>query len=66
MNGHSFSNGRATGRLTPMEPLARAPLPLLILGLTLALLAVLGFQGWLAHGADMVLVLGQSGLSWCL
>ncbi|WP_198931522.1 hypothetical protein [Rhizobium rhizosphaerae] len=49
-----------------MSAVPRATLPAVLLGLILALVAMLGFQGWLAHAADMVLVLGQSGLSWCL
>ncbi|WP_170854938.1 hypothetical protein [Xaviernesmea oryzae] len=48
-----------------MRALTRLPAPALILGFGLALIALAGFRGWLAHGADMMLVFGQSGLSWC-
>lgn len=42
-------------------------LPLiLLLGAFVALVLALGFAGWLLHTADLMLYLGEAGLSWCL
>lgn len=40
----------------------------LILGAALlaGLMAALGMAGWMRHASDLMLSLGQAGLSWCL
>ncbi|MDK1387002.1 hypothetical protein QN219_09560 [Sinorhizobium sp. 7-81] len=42
-----------------------SPLVLAFVAGAFALVAVLAFQGWIAHGADIFLSLAQAGLSWC-
>lgn len=42
-----------------------SPLILALVTGALALVLLLTFQGWMAHGADIFLSLAQSGLSWC-
>ncbi len=42
-------------------------LPILLLaGASMALLLALGLAGWIRHAADLMLSLGEAGLSWCL
>ncbi|WEX76325.1 hypothetical protein PYH37_004623 [Sinorhizobium numidicum] len=41
------------------------PLGLALLASVLALVFLLAFQGWVAHGADIFLSFAQAGLSWC-
>lgn len=42
-----------------------SPLLLALAASVLALVFLLAFQGWVAHGADIFLSLAQAGLSWC-
>lgn len=42
-----------------------SPLVLAVLAGAFALVALLAFQGWIAHGADIFLSLAQAGISWC-
>ncbi|WP_139812550.1 hypothetical protein [Ensifer aridi] len=42
-----------------------SPLVLALVTGALALVFLLTFQGWIAHGADIFLSLAQTGLSWC-
>jgi len=42
-----------------------SPLLLALGASVLALVFLLAFQGWIAHGADIFLSLAQAGLSWC-
>ena len=42
-----------------------SPLILALVTGALALVLLLTFQGWMAHGTDIFLSLAQSGLSWC-
>ncbi|MBP1873796.1 hypothetical protein LPJGGPFB_02975 [Ensifer adhaerens] len=49
------------------KPQRSIRLPLLAaVAMTLAVVSVLAFRGWMANGADMFLALAQSGLAWCL
>jgi hypothetical protein len=38
----------------------------MLVALSLALLLSLGLAGWVRHAADIMLSLGEAGLSWCL
>lgn len=42
-----------------------SPLAFALLAGVLALVFLLAFQGWVAHGADIFLSLAQAGISWC-
>lgn len=45
----------------------KSPLPLVVavtMG-SLALVSLFAFQGWITHGADILLSLTEAGLSWC-
>ncbi|MBB4185535.1 hypothetical protein [Sinorhizobium terangae] len=42
-----------------------SPLVLTLFAGVFALVALLAFQGWIAHGADIFLSLAQAGISWC-
>ncbi|MCA1444473.1 hypothetical protein I6F07_30690 [Ensifer sp. IC4062] len=42
-----------------------SPLVLALVAGAFALVALLAFRGWIAHGADIFLSLAQAGISWC-
>lgn len=33
--------------------------------ISICLLMLAGFQGWLDHGATLLLAMAESGMSWC-
>lgn len=52
----------------PMHTDTKKSLSPLVLALAVgafALVALLAFRGWIAHGADIFLSLAQAGISWC-
>lgn len=47
--------------------LANRKTPLYVLAMLLAgAVLAFGFAGWIRHAADLMLSLGEQGLSWCL
>ncbi|MCF3640960.1 hypothetical protein LXM94_13360 [Rhizobium sp. TRM95111] len=50
---------------TTRPPLLRL-LAIAVLATGAAALAVLGFAGWIEHGAGILLTMAESGLAWCL
>lgn len=42
-----------------------SPLLLALVTGALAIVFLLAFQGWIAHGADIFLSLAEAGISWC-
>lgn len=42
-----------------------SPLVLALFAGALAVVGLLAFRGWIAHGADIFLSLAEAGISWC-